>query len=129
MAGSAMGSTREVPREFLITKLKWQRWSIAYYWLNLSLGGLSVVLCAAYASNAKLSPQHRFSPYVGAIAAVLTFLLTAGKPSARSTAYKAAAYELDKGILAFRNDPDTTIKHLVDAETRAIDLLSRLNPT
>ena len=87
-----------------------------------------MLLCAAYASNSKLSPHHQFSPYLGVIAAVLTFVLTAGKPSARYAAYKAAAYELDKGIVAFRNDPNTTIRELADAEIRAIDLLGRLIP-
>ena len=129
MPDSNTAFTREAPKEFLITLTNWHRWSLAYYWLNIALGGLSVLLCAGYASNAKTNGaffDRQLSPYLGAIAALLTFFLTVGKPSARYSAYRAAYYELDKAILAFQHDPNQTVKDLTEAEVRAIDLLDRM---
>ena len=123
------GPLREVPTEFRQRLDKWQRLSATFYWLNLLLGGLSVLLCAAYASNAQLDGalfNRRFSSYMGAGAALLTFMLTANKPSAKYAAYKAACHELEKAMIDFRHDPTTTEKHLADAEKRGIDVLDRM---
>jgi hypothetical protein len=129
MAIGASGFTREVPKEFLATLRNWRRWSLMYYWLNLSLGAFSVLLCSAYASNAGMNGSlfnKQANPYLGGVAALLTFLLTVGKPSARYAAYRAAYYELDKAILAFRHDSNHTDKDLADAEVRAVDMLDRI---
>lgn len=129
MANGASGFTREVPKEFLALLRNWRRWSLAYYWLNLSLGAFSVLLCSAYASNASMNGSlfnKQVNPYLGGIAALLTFFLTVGKPSARYAAYRAAYYELDKAILAFQHDSNHTVKDLADAEVRAVDMLDRI---
>ncbi len=129
MASPKTGSLRELPTEFRERIHKWQQLSLMFYWLNLLLGGLSVLLCAAYASNAQLNGtlfDRRFSPYMGAIAALLTFLLTANKPSAKYAAYRAASHELEKAVIDFQHDPTATGMQLAEAEKRALDVLDRM---
>lgn len=123
---------RAVPRKFLEQKKSWHRTATLYFCLHLTLGLASVVLCATYAANVRSETKFLkgSKPFAfGATAAALTFLMTVSRPDSRSTAYRAAARELERAIITFQTDASLGPNYLSEAEVRGIDLLGKLRPS
>ncbi len=103
--------------EFLRQQNIWKRRALSYFILNFALGGLSVLLCSLYAANTRMEANAKFltpmeTTVFGVAAALLTFFVTAAKPSTRYAGYSAAERELEKAIAEFQADFGLTYKHL-----------------
>jgi hypothetical protein len=106
----------------------WRRWQAVYSTTNLLIGGTSVLFGAIVAAN--LKSQLFDNQYVGSglavMAPLLTFILTTFKPQAEAVAYKSAARELEKALVAYTGDPSKDDAFLTDAIGRGIDLLNKV---
>jgi hypothetical protein len=119
------GTGPAVPGEVTEKMLAWRKWRSFWNSLHFGFGFLSAALSAVVAANTKqafLPPN--WSVGAAAVAAGLTFLITALSASAKGAAFETAAREIEKAIALFRGGAAMT--SLYEAEARGIDILNKL---
>jgi hypothetical protein len=108
----------------------WRHWQSVWTSANLLIGGTSVFFGALVAANTNAKSQLFDNQWVSvglAVAApLLTFILTTLKPQAEAVAFKSAARELEKAVVAYKGDPSKDDAFLTDAVGRGIDLLNKV---
>jgi hypothetical protein len=119
------GADNVVPFEITEKMIAWRKWRSVWNWAHFGLGFLSAALSVIVATNVK----QQFLPVewavaAAAVAAGLTFLVTALSASAKGAAFETAAREIEKSIALFRGGAAKA--SLYDAEARGIDILNKL---
>jgi hypothetical protein len=118
---------REIPQK---TLEKWNRWlqlSNRSKNTHYTVGFSSAVLSAALAASAKSQfPSPGWKMALGALAAGLTFLLTALGSQKKGRAFEAASRHLERAIAKFRTDDTADARILGQSEAEGIDLLEKL---
>jgi hypothetical protein len=108
----------------------WRHWQSFWTSTNLIIGGTSIFCGALVAANTNAKSQLFDNQWVSVglavVAPVLTFILTTLKPQAEAVAFKSAARELEKAVVAYKGDPSKDDVFLTDAIGRGIDLLNKV---
>ena len=101
-------------------------WKTAHY----VAGFLSAVLATVIAINTKTSFLHSTTALVMAsLAAGLSFLVTTMGAQERVRLLERAAWELEKAIALYANDPSMQREELGKAEARGISILQGEKPS
>ena len=122
-----MEELREVPTAILSKWRAWRFWQVAYGFLYLFLGAISVVASAIVAANAKgkflSDDQTLWVPLAAAVAALATTVLS---PKQFNLGFETAARKLEAAIARYRTDPTLGLAVLGKAEAEGVEIINRL---
>ena len=105
-------------QSFWTSTKSYYRWDVDFLWRTC---------CRKYECEiAALLDNQWVSVGLAVVAPVLTFILTTLKPQAEAVAFKSAARELEKAVVAYKGDPSKDDVFLTDAIGRGIDLLNKV---